>query len=117
MPPYLIRAHSRTAGVTIFDLQLMVVLGAIDLNVRYRILDAELSEGYVDLFFRLQTYWGHIHSRVSTQPWLSLRHSRDTHIGSYFVYEGMDESGVPHIHFMRGEEWRNKLRFITRYLQ
>jgi len=44
-------------GVTILDLQLMVVLGAIELNERYRILDAELSEGYADLFLQLQTCW------------------------------------------------------------
>ena len=91
----------------------MVVLGAIELNEHYRILDAELSEGYVDLFLRLHTWGTSIHVSLPNSGYPP--DIAEAHIGSYFVYEGMDESRVPHIHFMRGDEWRNKVRFITRY--
>ena len=69
MPPYLKPYRSITEGIIIFDVRLMVALGAIVLNERYRILDAELTEGNHDLCLRLQTWWA-MAIVVSAEPWL-----------------------------------------------
>ena len=58
MPTYVVSGLQRADGLTIFDMRLMVALGAITINARtinehYKILEKDLSEEGAELFLRL----------------------------------------------------------------
>jgi len=115
MPPYLKPYRSITEGIIIFDVQLIVALGAIVLNEKYSILDEELTEGNHYLCLRLQTWWATTILVSPSNPGYTPVTVGEL-IGSYFIYRGTGESGDSLIHFKHGDIWRDYVRLITRYL-
>jgi len=114
MPPYLKPYRLITEGIIIFDVQLMVALGAIVLNKRYRILDAEVTEGNHDLCLRLQTCWATTILVSLTNPGYTPVIVGEL-IGSYFIYRGTGASGKPS-YSSRVEPSGETMYVLLRYL-
>jgi hypothetical protein len=51
IPMYIVPGLRTSDGNVIFDLRLMVILGAIDIKERYTILEVDLSEDNDNVFF------------------------------------------------------------------
>ena len=98
MPTYIV-PRLRTSDVyVIFDLRLMVTLGAIDINERYKILKVDLLEDNANVFLRLQML-GNTSLNVSLPNWGLTLATKDKVVNSYLVCRGVSESGEPHILF------------------
>ena len=97
-PTYIV-PRLRTSDVdVIFDLRLMVTLGATDINERYKILKVDLSEDNADVFLRLQML-GNTSLNVSLPNWGLTLATKDNILSSYLICRGVSESGEPHILF------------------
>ena len=111
MPPYLRAYSSITEGIIIFDVQLMVALGAIVPHESYRILDAEVTEGNRDLCLRLQTCWAM--TILVSHPNPGYNHDTVGQlIGNNYIYRGTDEYGDPIILFTHSNIWRDDVRLL-----
>jgi len=106
MPPF-IESYS---SIIIFDVHLMVALGAIVPHERYRMLDAEVTDGNRDLCLRLQAYWATTILVSNPNPGYNP-YTVEQLIGNYFTYRGTDESGDPLILFTHGDIWRDYVRY------
>jgi hypothetical protein len=92
MPTYIV-PRLRTSDVdVIFDLRLMVTLGAIDINERYKILKVDLSEDNANVFLRLQML-GNTSLNVSLPNWGLTLATKANIVSSYLVCRGVSESG------------------------